>query len=182
MTELVSGTEQRKKFEAVSLSNDTISSRITDISNNILEQVMKELKASPFPLSMQRDESTDVSQCVQLLAYVRYKQAHAIKEEFLFCKLLFETTKAAILLQMDNNFFAKQDYNWKRNIGSLCTNGAPAMLGKTSGFPSLVKKEVPHIIVTHCFLHRHALASKTLSSTLKEILSTFVKVVNFVRA
>ena len=44
ITELVCGTEQRKKFEAVSLSNDTIRSRITDISNNILEQVMEELK------------------------------------------------------------------------------------------------------------------------------------------
>ena len=55
------------------------------------------------------------------------------------------------------------------------------MLGKTSGFTSLVKKEVPHI-VTHCFLRRHALSSKTLSSTLKEFLSTSVKVVNFVRA
>jgi len=56
------------------------------------------------------------------------------------------------------------------------------MLGKTSGFATLVKKEAPHIIVTHCFLHRHALASKTLSSTLQEILSTSVKVVNFIRA
>ena len=56
------------------------------------------------------------------------------------------------------------------------------MLGKTSGFASLVKKEVPHIIETHCFLHRHALASQTLSLTLKEVLSTSVKVVNFVRA
>ena len=83
---------------------------------------------------------------------------------------------------MVNNFFAKQGFNWKKNIGRLCTDGAPAILGKTSRFASLVKKEVPHIIVTHCFLHRHALASKTLSSTLKEILSTFVNVVNFARA
>jgi len=53
---------------------------------------------------------------------------------------LSETTKAADILQMVNNFFAKQDFfNWKknigRNIGSLCTDGAPAMLGKTSGSP-----------------------------------------------
>jgi len=83
---------------------------------------------------------------------------------------------------MVNNFFAKQDFNWKRIIGSLCTDGAPVMLGKTSGFSALEKKEAPHIIVTHCFLHRHALASKTLLSTLQEILSTSVKVVNFIRA
>ena len=43
-------------------------------------------------------------------------------------------------------------------------------------------KKVPHIIVTHCCLHRLALVSKTLSSTLKEILSASVKVVNFVKA
>jgi len=105
--------------------------------------------------------------------------ADAIKEEFLFCKLLSETTKAADILQMVNPFFANQDFNWKRNIGSLCTDGGSAMLGKTSGFATLVKKGAPHIIVTHCFLHRHALASKTLSSALQDILSTSVKVVNF---
>ena len=53
--------------------------------------------------------------------------AGAIKDEFLFCKALSETTK----VQMVNNFFAKQDFNWKRNNGSSCTDGAPEMLGKT---------------------------------------------------
>ena len=74
MNELVCGTEQKKKLEAVPLLNDTISSRITEISNNILEQVMEELKASPFPFSMQLDERTDFSQCAQLLAEVQYMQ------------------------------------------------------------------------------------------------------------
>jgi len=85
MTELVCGTKYRKKLEAVPLSNDTINSRITDISNNILEQVMEELKASLFPFRIKLDESTDVSQCAKILAYVRYMHADAIKEEFLFC-------------------------------------------------------------------------------------------------
>ena len=35
--------------------------------------------------------------------------------------------------------------------------------------------------MTHCFLHRYALASKNLSSTLQEMLSTSVKVINFIR-
>ena len=62
MTELVCGIEHIKKLEALPLSNDTINCRINDIFNNILEQVMEELKASPFPFSMQLDESTVVSQ------------------------------------------------------------------------------------------------------------------------
>ncbi|XP_042210759.1 protein ZBED8-like [Homarus americanus] len=56
------------------------------------------------------------------------------------------------------------------------------MLGNTSGLAALVKKEAPQVIVTHCFLHRHALASKTLPAILKEVLSTGVKVVKFIRA
>lgn len=182
MVELVCGLEQRKKIEAVPLSNDVIHSRIVDISSNILKQVMEELAATPFPFSMQLDEATDVSQCSQLLAFVRYVHADAIKEEFLFCEPLLETTKAIDILEMVKSFFDKQAFDWKKNLGSLCTDGAPAMLGNTSGLAALVKKEAPHVIVTHCFLHRHALASKTLPTILKEVLSTAVKVVNFIRA
>ena len=131
ITELVCGTKQRQKLEAVPSSNDTTSSSITEISNVFLEQVMEELKASPFSFSMQLDENTDVFQCVQLLAYARYMHADVIKQEFLFCEPLFGTTNAANVLQMGNNFFAKQDFNWKRNICRLCTDGAPAMLEKT---------------------------------------------------
>jgi hypothetical protein len=48
------------------------------------------------------------------------------------------------------------------------------MLANTSGFATLVKKEAPHFVATHCFLHRHALATKTLPTTLKEVLSTVI--------
>ena len=61
MIDLVCGTKQGKKLENVPLSNDTISSRITDIFNNILEQVADELKPPLFPCSVQLDESTDIS-------------------------------------------------------------------------------------------------------------------------
>jgi multisubunit Na+/H+ antiporter MnhE subunit len=54
-------------------------------------------------------------------------------------------------------------------------------LGNISGFATLVKKEAPHVI-THCYLHRHALATKILPTTLKEVLSTAIKVINFIRS
>ncbi|XP_042210866.1 protein ZBED8-like [Homarus americanus] len=177
MVELVCGLEQRKKIAAVPLSNDVIHSRIVDISSNILKQVMEELAATPFPFSMQLDETTDVSECSQLLVFVRYMHADAFKEEFLFCEPLLETTKASDILEMVNSFFAKQNFDWKKNLCTLCTDGAPAMLGNTSGLAALVKKEAPQVIVTHCFLHRHALTSKTLPAILKEVLSTGVKVI-----
>jgi len=181
MVELVYGLEQRKKIEAIPLSNNTINSRISDMSTNILEQVIRELDSTPFPFSMQLDESTDISQCSQLLVFVRYIYSGTSKEEFLFCQPLLKTTRAIDVFEMITNFFSKHKLNYKKKLGSLCTDGAPSMLGKSSGFTALIKKEIPDIIITHCFLHRHALASKTLPTNLKEVITTAVKVVNFIR-
>ena len=63
-------------------------------------------------------------------------------------------------------------------VGSLCTDGAPAMLGNKSGFASLVKKEIPHIAVT---LHRHALVAMSLPEKRKNLLSIAVSAVNYIR-
>lgn len=182
MVELVCGMEQRKKIEAVPLSNDTIHSRISDMSTNILEQVIAELDSTQFPFSMQLDESTDISQCSQLLVFVRYIHSGTSKEEFLFCQPLLKTTKAIDVFEMIIHFFSKHKINYKKKLGSLCTDGAPAMLGKSSGFTALMKNEIPDIVITHCFLHRHALASRTLPTNLKEIMMTAVRVVNFIRS
>ncbi|KAJ3583706.1 hypothetical protein NHX12_015820 [Muraenolepis orangiensis] len=55
------------------------------------------------------------------------------------------------------------------------------MLGRKSGFGALVKADAPHIIVTHCVLHRHALATKILPPKLAEVLQIVVESVNYVR-
>lgn len=57
---------------------------VIDMSSNIMKQVMKELAAIQFPISIQLDESTDVSHHNQLLVFVRYVNADAIKKHFFF--------------------------------------------------------------------------------------------------
>ena len=180
--ELFSGDMEKEKYKKIPLSNNIVQSRIVDISNDIRNRVMQELKNSPFKFSLQLDETTDVSQCCQLLAFVRYVHNNSIKEEFLFCEKLTETSKGTDVLRIINDFFVQENFDWKAKLLSICTDGAPAMLGNTSGFTSLVKKEAPQISVHHCFLHKHALAAKTLPIYLSSILSTSVKVVNFIRA
>jgi len=49
------------------------------------------------------------------------------------------------------------------------------MLGRHSGFEALVKSDAPHIIVTHCLLNRHGLATKTLPPKLAEVLKIVVE-------
>ena len=55
-------------------------------------------------------------------------------------------------------------------VSAICSDGALAMLGIHSGFGELVKIDALNIIVTHCVLHRHALATKTLPPKLAEVL------------
>ncbi len=69
------------------MSNNTIKCRITEMSNNILSQVIQEIKAALGRLfSIQLNEATDVSNLAQLLVYVQYIKDDKMKDEFLFCK------------------------------------------------------------------------------------------------
>ncbi|XP_068208356.1 protein FAM200C-like [Palaemon carinicauda] len=170
MAKIVLGIESEKKLKQIPLSNDIIHSRIHDMSPDVLQQVITDLKASPVRVSIQLDESTDVSFCSQLMAFVRYVKEKKVMKEFLFCKPLKTTAKATDVFSLVKAFFLEHEMTLNM-CGSICTDGAPVMLGNKSGFATLVKKEVPHVTVTHCVLHRHALATKTLPEKLKTFFS-----------
>ena len=70
MAKSLLGVEAEKKLRLVPLSNDIITSRIRDMSEDILQQVIADVKASPIEVSLQLDESTDVSLCSQLSVFV----------------------------------------------------------------------------------------------------------------
>ncbi|XP_076325489.1 protein FAM200C-like [Tachypleus tridentatus] len=154
MAKIVLDKEAEKKLQQVSLSNDVIHNRIIDMSVDILEQVVADIKASPVKISLQVDESTDS---------------------------LKTTAQAIDVLNKIQEFFSRNELHLDK-IGSICTDGAPAMLGNRSGFAALMRKEVPNLKITHCFLHRHSLAAKTLPPDLKKTLDICVKVVNFIRS
>ena len=132
------------------------------MSNDILTQVVTDLISSPAKFSLQLDESTDISSLSQLSVFARYVKNDMIKEDFLFCRpLTTTTTKAADVKKLVDDFFRDNDLSWDM-VSAVCSDRAPVMLGQKSGFSALVKANAPHIIVTHCVLHRHALATKTL--------------------
>ena len=180
MVTLVVGEDAARKLDDISVSNDTVSRRINEISLNIKEQVVDEIKKSPL-FTIQLDESTDVSQFSQLLAFVRYVHEGNFKEEFLFCKPLKLNTRAEDVLKAVNDFFNKNDLDWGNLVG-ITTDGAPTMLGSRSGFQTLLKQRAPLAIGVHYFIHREALASKTLPDQLNTVFKVLVKIVNYVKS
>ena len=126
MVELMCGHQQRKQVEKVPLSNDTIHSRISDMAADFLYQVLCKMRSNPF-LFKQLDESTDIAQCNQILVFVRYVHSGLLNEEFLFCKPLLATTKAADVQQVVRTFFTENQFDWTSRPSSICTGGAASI-------------------------------------------------------
>lgn len=61
-----------QKISEVPFSNGVIHNRIVDMSGDVTEQLLDELHETELPIGIQLDESTDVSNYSQLLAFVNY--------------------------------------------------------------------------------------------------------------
>uniref|UniRef100_K7GCU8 DUF4371 domain-containing protein n=1 Tax=Pelodiscus sinensis TaxID=13735 RepID=K7GCU8_PELSI len=150
--------------------NDTVSKRINEISQNISEQVVDEIKRSPL-FAIQLDESTNITLCSQLLVFARYMVEGDFKDEFLFCKTLDTTTKAQDVMEIVNNFFEVHGLDW-----------VSPMLSARSGFQMLVKQCAPMVTGVHYFIHREVLVSKTFPNQLNTVFKGLVKVVNHIKS
>ena len=175
------GPEAARKFDGIPLSNNTVQRRIEDIAMDIEQQVIEEVKKSPY-FAIQLDESTDVSNCAILLCFVRYKGKTDFKEELLCYIDLPERTTGSRIFRLLNTYFSEKDINWANCVG-VCTDGAASMTGYRFGVVAKIK-EVAHkeILFTHCIIHREHLASKKLSPDLKNVLTNAVKIVNAIRS
>lgn len=174
------GQEAQKKILEIPLSNDTVKSRIQKMSTDIEEQVVDKIKCSPY-FALQCDETTDVSQCCQLLVFIRFLNDNKkFEEELLFSQELETTSKGEDVMDLISQYLEKHGLMWQKLAG-FCTDGAPAMLGSRSGLAALIKTKNPSAITTHCVIHRQALAAKTLPKCFAIAMNTAIKVVNFIK-
>lgn len=172
-------TAINSKLKKIPFSNNTIKRRIDDMAENIQKQLIQKLNNSPF-ISLQCDETTDVSHASQLLFYCRYIAEDKINEELLFIKSLTKTSKGTDIFEALSQFLKEHNISWNKIVG-ICTDGAPSMMGSRSGFLKLAKDMNENIIASHCVIHRQALAAKTLPDDLKNALQTTIDVVNFIK-
>ena len=78
---------------------------------------------------------------------------------------------------MVNSFFKQHGLKWE-NLRGCTTNGAPAMLGRKSGFRARVMEVAPHVKFLHCMIHRFALSCKVLPAEFFDVLLLVIKMVN----
>jgi hypothetical protein len=144
--------EYKKEIWKIPMSDDTISRRKQDMSQDAESQVRANIKeADFFFFTIQLDKSTDVTGRAQPLAISKFVCNGDITEQFLFCKPLPEITKGQDVLEVVDSYFSSCVLSWKPFI-SICTDGAPSVLGSLKGFVALAKQKNPDIIFTSCFL------------------------------
>ncbi|CAK9796312.1 Protein ZBED8 [Anthophora quadrimaculata] len=165
--------------KAIPLSNNTVSRRIDEMSEDIEEQLVLKLKTRNFFVQM--DESTLRDSEAVLIAYVRFIDEGRFAEEMLFCKKLQSTTRSIDIY----NIF-KEYLNVKsipiQNVTSCAADGAPNMMGKKNGCLKLMKDENPDMILVDCVIHKENLVAKKISPVLNEILNAVIKCINAIKA
>nr|ABF20543.1 transposase [Aedes aegypti] len=172
------GPKFAQEIESIPLSNNTVARRIEDLSGWVENELVERIKASTH-FSLQLDESTDVEGLSQLIVFVRYFWKEDVHEEMLFCEPIMRGTSDEIFDKL-NSYIKANGLYWENCIG-VCTDGARAMCGKNSGVVTRILKLSPNASWTHCSLHREALVAKTLCDDFKNVLTTTVKIVNFVK-
>ena len=111
----VIGNEAALKLNTVLLSNNRIQRCITKMSTDINKQVLKEVQSSKFGFALQLDETMNVSNCAQLLVFVRYATKDFIRSKLLLSNELKITTRGEDLFELDDNFF-KNGLQWSKLV------------------------------------------------------------------
>ena len=94
---------QARKLDEVPVSNNTVCRRIQNMADYSKLQLVRRVAESPF-FAIQLDESTDVTNCSQLLVYVRYVYDFEMIEDFLFCKPLEGRSTSVEIFKVLNDF------------------------------------------------------------------------------
>ena len=96
------GEESAKKLNVIPLSDNTVQRHISDISDDIKDQVINEIKEAET-FAIQLDESTDISSMAQLLVFARYAKGSTFKGKYLQRRVLSPPS-------------ASFHYNWRRHL------------------------------------------------------------------
>ncbi|CAG8727418.1 5795_t:CDS:2, partial [Funneliformis caledonium] len=142
-------------FSTINYENNVFRHEILSaISISIEETIWKELNEA-IAFSIIVDESTDISYEPHLIIYVKYYLCRKIKIHFL--KLLqLKSKDSKTIFEVIIDLFDKKDLSNK--LISFTSDEASIILGKSTGVASRIKERNEYLFITHCIVHRLALA------------------------
>ena len=114
------------------------------------EEITREIKNSSY-VSVQEDETTDISCKSQFLTIVRYVKNFKPVERFLkFVELQDRTTNGLTQALKEN----LDSLNLESKLVAQAYDGAAVMRGSINGVQVQMKKFFPHARYVHCYAHQ----------------------------
>jgi len=169
----------------IALSRNTVMRRVEEMANDVSKQIIVASSLSRY-FSIAIDESCDVTDNAQLLVYIRcVNQNFDVVQDLLgLCQLQTTTTGSDIFKTLkecvENSKINGQSLSWDK-LDSICTDGAPAMVGKNNGCVSLLEKYLQRkFFKYHCIIHQEVLCSKDMDFS--HVIDTVVHCINKIRA
>ena len=167
MIETMFGESYADQLKIIPLADNTVEKRISDISEDLYDQLIEKVKLSSFALQV--DEATNVLKDAHLITYVRYVVETDVREDMLFCKPIECNITAREVFKIIDNFSNVNGILWENCVG-LCTDEAPSMAGKNAGLQALVQKVAPRAVWAHCMINRQSLVLRDMG---KNLLTVF---------
>ncbi|KAM3936090.1 general transcription factor II-I repeat domain-containing protein 2B-like [Leptodactylus fuscus] len=177
--------EKKMLFEGISLSANTVASRITESADDVQQQLIAAAKNFEA-YSIALDKSTGVTDTVYCAVFIRGVDANFnVFEELLDMLPMKGTTTGQDIFQELEACIDRCGLPWDTLV-SVATDGAPAMCSQKAGVVGLLKDKLNRLSLSgsfaaiHCILHQEALCAKNIQ--LKEVMDVVVKTANFIRA
>ena len=177
--------EKKRLFEGLSLSANTVASRITESATNVQQQLIA--RAKDFvAFSIALDESTGITDTAYCAVFIRGVDENLnIIEELLDLLPMKGTTTGRDVFEELEACIDRCGLAWDKLV-SVATDGAPAMCSEKVGVVGLIVEKRNQLSLTtpfaaiHCILHQEALCGKSLQ--MNDVMDVVVKTVNFIRA
>jgi hypothetical protein len=176
--------DKKKLFEGISLTPNTVSSRVTELANDTYYQLVSAAKNFHY-YSVALDESTCRSDTAFCAVFIRGVDKYATVTEELLDLLPMKGTVTGrdVLFELEK-CVDRAGLDWSKLV-SVATDGAPAMCSEKVGLVGLLKaklKENHGVNMTsiHCIIHQEALCGKKLK--IEDVMNTVVKTINFIRS
>ncbi len=170
------GQDALKGIENFTVSESVMNSCISDMSHDAEEVLCEKLKNNRF--SLQVHTVTDFANKCHIIAFVRFINDSEMQENFLCYKELHDT-RIKDLFHILSDYMKKKGLSWKKCVG-FCAYSDPSVFASIRSVSSLVKQTNCKIL-THCFLHREVLVSRTLEHDMREVLDDATNMANFVK-
>ena len=128
--------EIAEMFSKILLSRDSTIHKTEIYARSIRKSILADLTKTQF-FSLAIDEFTDIFDVAQMTVFVRYILNNNYTEDILTLSL-HDRTPGQILFERFQEFMNNNDLSYKQ-ILSVATNGAPALIGKANGFVTTFK-------------------------------------------